>query len=305
MKVLFTFLFVAMFIVSLMLSLCLLNCRWQLQKIHNVLEDICDGNLSRRVVIKGPPLLCSLGYEINRIAKQSLEQAAGQRQSEQAYKQLMTNLSHDVKTPLASLVGYLEAVDQGIVLGTEKDEYIQVACERAQYLKQFVEKLFEWVKLDAGEQRLHRQKLDINELSRHVAASWIPLLEKKRLTYEIQIPEKECAVQIDPDAYQRVCNNLFENVLQHSHGDWVGFYAEETAENAIIRVSDNGIGIMQEDIPHIFERLYQCDHSRQEIGNGLGLAITQELIHAHNGTISVQSQPNQKTTFTILLPKAL
>lgn len=87
----------------------------------------------------------------------------------------MTSLSHDVKTPLASLVGYLEAVESKLVVGEEKEEYIHVATDKAHHLKYFVETLFEWVKLDAGEQIFHFEPCDLNELSRNIIGDWIPV----------------------------------------------------------------------------------------------------------------------------------
>ena len=100
-----------------------------------------------------------------------------QKQSEQAYKRLMTSLSHDLKTPLASFVGYLEAVESKMVTGAEQEEYIHVGAEKAYHLKEFVRALFEWVKLDAGEQGFHFEVCDLNELTRNIMADWVPILE--------------------------------------------------------------------------------------------------------------------------------
>ena len=124
----------------------------ELLEIQKALEDIGAGNLNRRIVTRGPQAIRSIGYGINKIVQQSQQSAIQQKRHEQAYKQLITNLSHDIKTPLASLTGYLEAVENGLVVGQEKEEYLQTAYERAGALRSFVEKLFEWVKLDAGEQ---------------------------------------------------------------------------------------------------------------------------------------------------------
>lgn len=217
----------------------------------------------------------------------------------------MTSLSHDVKTPLASLVGYLEAIENGLVTGTERDEYIHVAADKANRLKDFVTALFEWVKLDAGEQIFHFEIFDINELSRNIIAEWIPLLESAELHYEIEIPEQECAVRIDPNAYTRIINNLLQNIIIHSEADHMTLCIAEDAQRAKITVSDNGKGISPDDLPHIFERMYQCDHSRFAKGNGLGLSIARELVSAHKGKITAASTPGTETSFTVLLPKAL
>lgn len=217
----------------------------------------------------------------------------------------MTSLSHDVKTPLASLVGYLEAVEKGIVTGTERDEYIHVASDKANRLKDFVTSLFEWVKLDAGEQIFHFEIFDINELSRNIVADWVPLLESAGLDYDIEIPEQEYPVRIDPNAYTRILNNLFQNIITHSEADRMAFRVSEDAQRITVSVTDNGRGIPLDDLPHIFERMYQCDHSRSAKGNGLGLSIAKELVSAHKGTITAVSSPSTETTFTVLLPKVL
>ena len=244
-------------------------------------------------------------YDINEIAMSSQSRLIQQKQAEQAYKRLMTSLSHDVKTPLASLVGYLEAVESKMVTGAEQEEYIRVAMEKAHHLKDFVTALFEWVKLDAGEQIFHFEVCDLNELSRNIMADWVPLLENHNLSYEIEIPETEYMTRVDPTAYTRILNNLLQNILTHSAAIKVFLTVTETEQQAKIVVADNGNGIAASDLPHIFERMYQCDHSRSAKGNGLGLSIAKELVSVHKGTITAASVPGAGTTFTIILPKAL
>ena len=134
----------------------------QLMIIKNALEDIKNGNLNRRILAKENDMTRQICFDINEIAVSSQTRLIQQQQSEQAYKRLMASLSHDVKTPLASLVGYLEAVESKIVMWEEKDEYIRVASEKAHNLKSFVEKLFEWVKLDSGEQVFFFESCDMN-----------------------------------------------------------------------------------------------------------------------------------------------
>ena len=244
-------------------------------------------------------------YGINEIAMNSQTQLIRQKQSEQAYKRLMTSISHDVKTPLASLVGYLEAIECKIVAGEEKDEYVHVAFEKAHYLKHFVENLFEWVKLDSGEQIFHFEDLDLNEASRNIIADWISVLENSDFEYEFDIPETEYLMRIDVNAYSRILNNLLQNVLIHSKGNKVIFRISENGRQARITLADNGKGISPDHLPHIFERMYQCDQSRSAKGNGLGLSIVKELVAAHKGTIAADSTPDKGTIFTILLPKSL
>ena len=277
----------------------------QLSIIEEALEDIKSGNLNRRMLAKKSDMTRKICYGINDIAMNSQTQLIKQKQSEQAYKRLMTSISHDVKTPLASLVGYLEAIECKIVAGEEKDEYVHVAFEKADYLKHFVENLFEWVKLDSGEQIFHFEVLDLNELSRNIIVDWISVLENSNFDYAFDIPETEYLMRIDANAYSRILNNLLQNVLIHSKGSKIVFHVFEDNLQAKITMTDNGKGISPDHLPHIFERMYQCDQSRSAGGNGLGLSIVKELVAAHKGTITVDSAPDRGTTFTLLLPKSL
>lgn len=279
--------------------------REQLAIIEEALEDIKAGNPNRRVLAKKSDMTKRICYAINEMAVKNQSQLIRQKQSEQAYKRLMTSLSHDVKTPLASLVGYLEAIEKGLVIGEEKDVYIHIAVEKAHRLKHVIEALFEWVKLDAKEQVLHFELCDFNELTRNVAAEWIPTLEHSHFEYVFDIPEEEYSLRTDPQAYARILNNLFQNAITHSGGSQLTLQLSETEQQVKMIFSDNGKGISSSDVSHIFERMYQCDRSRSSEGNGLGLSITRELVHALGGEIRADSRPGMGTVFTIIFPKAL
>ena len=287
-------------LVILYLAAKLHRVREQLALIKDALADIKAGNLNRRVLARENDMTKQICYDINEIALANQARFIQQKQADQSYKRLMTSLSHDVKTPLASLVGYLEAIENGMVVGEEKEEYLRVISDKAHRLKEFVISLFEWVKLDAKEQVFH-----FNELTRSIIADWVPTLENSRLEYEIEIPENEWSARIDANAFTRILNNLFQNIMVHSAATYIKLSVKEDTQRAIISLTDNGKGISTEDLPHIFERMYQCDHSRSANGNGLGLSITKELVNAHKGTISAASSPGLGTTFTIVLPKAL
>lgn len=299
----------SMFCIALLVILFLFTklrrVRGQLSVIEEALEDLKSGNLNRRMLTKKNDMTRKICYGINEIAMNSQTQLIRQKQAEQAYKRLMTSISHDVKTPLASLVGYLEAIECKIVAGEEKDEYVHIAFEKAHYLKHFVENLFEWVKLDSGEQIFRFEVLDLNETSRNIIADWISVLENSNFEYEFDIPEMEYLMHIDVNAYSRILNNLLQNMLIHSKGNKVIFRISENDQQARITLADNGKGISPDHLPHIFERMYQCDQSRSAKGNGLGLSIVKELVAAHKGTIAADSTPDKGTIFTILFPKSL
>ena len=159
--------------------------------------------------------------------------------------------------------------------------------------------------MDAGEQVYHFEQLDFNELSRNIMADWIPTLENSHFEYDIDIPENEYFMKIDVRAYIRILNNLIQNILTHSGGNKLTLRITENESQAQLAVTDNGIGISPSNLPHIFERMYQCDDSRLADGNGLGLAIVKELVIAHKGEIKVESIPSVGTTFIIMFRKVL
>ncbi len=281
----------------------LYRVRDQLSMIQEALQDIRHGNMNRRILTRDDDMVKDICRQINAITANSQTQIVRLNLAEQRYKQLMTGLSHDVKTPLTSLVGYLEAVQDGKVSGAEKEAYINVALDKAHDLQRFVESLFEWVRLDAGERPFQLENTDLNELSREILAGWIPVLESSHFTYQIEIPETEYFLQIDRNACTRIYNNLIENVLYHSQGNAISLRITENDACVEILLTDNGKGVPIEDLPYIFERLYQADKSRAGRGNGLGLAIVKELVAGHGGSIKAENLPESGIAFTVTLPK--
>ncbi|MCM3172923.1 HAMP domain-containing sensor histidine kinase [Paenibacillus sp. MER 99-2] len=292
-------------VVIIYLGTKLLTISEQLIIIEDSLLDIKKGNWNRRILVNENDMTKRICYSINDMAMNSQAQLIQLKQSEQVYKRLMTSLSHDVRTPLTSLVGYLEAIQQKFVTGKEKEEYLEIALNKAHHLKGFVEALFDWVKLDAKEQVFKLEQQDINEFTRDILVNWISTFEEEDLKYSIDISEEECFIQLDPNAYTRIINNLIQNVIEHSGGTSIDLQISENEQSVMIQISDNGKGISPHDLPHIFDRLYQSDESRSTNGNGLGLAIARELVLLHKGTIHTQNQLSGGTTFIVNLPKAL
>ena len=144
--------------------------------------------------------------------------------------------------------------------------------------------------------------VDLTELTRNILIDWIPIFEDTRVNFTIDIPEQPFRVQIDPDGYMRILNNLIQNVISHSHADKIEIALSGQGGDIKILLSDNGIGIDKDDLKHIFERLYKCDKGRSEKGSGLGLSIVHQLVEKLNGTITADSTPGKGTVFTLLFP---
>lgn len=274
----------------------------QINGMLDALEDIKAGNGNRRILSATDEFTASIAYEVNDIVSSYEKELSSFRQAEEVNKQLMTSLSHDVRTPLTTLIGYLDAAHKGIVTGKDKDEYVEIARRKAHDLKEYIDVLFDWFKLNSDEFVLLIDPVEAVELTRNTLIDWIPIFEDKQIDYSIDIPEQPFRVRLDPDAYMRVLNNLIQNVIVHSHADKINISLSNQDGNMKIVVADNGVGIEKDDLKHIFERLYKCDKGRSEKGSGLGLSIVHQLVEKMNGTITAESTPGNGTMFALYFP---
>lgn len=289
------------------LLVCYLSIRQVKKKIQgtlDVLAEIKQGNGNRRVLAATSELTAPIAYEINDIVASYEKKLASLRRAEEANKQLMTSLSHDVRTPLTTLIGYLDAVHKGVVTGREKDEYTEIARRKAYDLKEYIDALFDWFKLNSDEFLLKSEVVEAAELTRNLLIDWIPVLEDKQIAYNLDIPEQPIRVRLDTDAYGRILNNLVQNVVAHSQATEIGISVSRQDREMALLVWDNGVGMEKKDLQHIFERLYKCDQGRSQKGSGLGLAITHQLVEKMGGTITAASTPGKGTTFAVRFPLA-
>lgn len=293
---------IAAFCVILTLVIRLLNTKAQLREMESILSEIREGNGNRKLLAKPGDLTASIAYQVNQIVSGYEEQLAVMRRNDEMNRQLMTSLSHDVRTPLTTLIGYLDAACQGIVTGEEHNDYIHIAEKKAHDLKAYIDILFDWFKLNSDEFPFIMEPVEITELTREALKDWVPVLEESGLTFDVSIPEAPFMARLDTDAYQRVINNLIQNVVAHSRASHVGISLETDGQQISISVLDNGIGISQSDLVHIFDRLYKCDMGRSEKGSGLGLSIAKQIVEKMGGSISAESVPNTETTFTVRFP---
>lgn len=276
----------------------------QISEITDALVDVKNGNGNRRILSATNELTAPIVFEINEIVVAYENRLSSVRHTEEANRRLMTSLSHDVRTPLTTLIGYLDAVNKGIAKGKERDEYIETARRKAHDLKEYIDVLFDWFKLNSNEFAMDINIVEAAELTRNILIDWIPIFEDKQIDYNIDIPEQPFRVKLDTDGYMRILNNLIQNVISHSHADKIEIILSKQEKNMQIRLADNGIGIEKEDLKHIFERLYKCDKGRSEKGSGLGLSIAHQLVEKMNGTITANSIQGKGTEFTLLFPLA-
>ena len=274
----------------------------KIAEMTDALMDVKNGNGNRRILSAANELTAPLAYEINEIVVFYESRLSIVRQTEETNRQLMTSLSHDVRTPLTTLIGYLDAAHKGIVRGKERDDYIETARRKAHDLKEYIDVLFDWFKLNSDEFVLEIHSVETAELTRNILIDWIPIFEDKQVDYDIDIPEQPVRVMLDVDSYIRIINNLIQNVIAHSHADKIKITLSKKKNSMELILADNGVGIEKEDLKHIFERLYKCDKGRAEKGSGLGLSIVHQLVEKMGGSIAVESVSGKGTAFTLLFP---
>lgn len=168
----------------------------QIAEITDALADVKNGNGNRRILSATNELVAPLAYEINEIVVSYEKRLSTVRQAEETNRQLMTSLSHDVRTPLTTLIGYLDAAHGGIVTGKDKDDYIETARRKAHDLKEYIDILFDWFKLNSNEFAMDINTVEAAELTRNILIDWIPIFEDRQIDYNIDIPEQPFRVKL-------------------------------------------------------------------------------------------------------------
>jgi two-component system, OmpR family, phosphate regulon sensor histidine kinase PhoR len=247
--------------------------------------------------------------EVIQWANDQREEITELRATEQYRKDFLGNVSHELKTPIFNIQGYIETLLDGAVNDEEvKIKFLKKAASSAERLNTLVNDLLDISKLESGTLHMHYSSFDINELTKDVFDSYSHLAELKSIKLKIKegcdFPFK---VSADKDRIRQVLNNLVGNAIAYGKEEGVtrvGFY--DMDQNILTEVSDDGEGIEPEHLPRLFERFYRTDKSRSRNsgGSGLGLSIVKHILEAHNQTINVRSTVGEGTTFGFTLKKA-
>jgi signal transduction histidine kinase len=233
----------------------------------------------------------------------ALEQALGrQGELEQERRLFISAIAHDLRTPLFSLRGYLEGLEKGLATTPEKAaHYLAICREKAADLEKRISNLFTYARLEHVEQAVGRQRLDLNVLLKKVVESFRPQAETKQIQLELSNwPEPAC-IQADEQLLSRVFENLLDNALRYTGEKGrieVGLH--KVADRICFKVEDTGAGIAPQDLPHIFEPLYQGEAARngQRGGTGLGLTIARRILLAYQGELQVSNREGGGASFT-------
>jgi PAS domain S-box-containing protein len=247
--------------------------------------------------------------EALRQANAEIESLNEQLEAENVYlrRDLIANVSHDLRTPLAALHGYLETLlMKGESLPPEKRRsYLETAARQSEHMGTLISELFELVKLDFKGFEIHPEPVQLGELAQDVLQKFHLAAEKKGIALEADIAAGLPSVQADIGLIERALDNLIDNALRHTPSGGVVSLAVTASDGRVeIRVADTGRGIPAAEIPHIFERFYRVDKSRTTGtgGAGLGLAIVKRIIDLHGVRMEVTSAPNEGAAFSFALP---
>lgn len=247
-----------------------------------------------------------LGVTFSQMADRILQQLTKLKQTDRLRRELVANVSHDLRTPLASLQGYLETLllKEGKLTPQEQRNYLEIATKHSERLGKLVYELFELAKLDSHETQLHLEAFSLGELVQDVTQKFQLAAEKRRILLQTDFSADLPFAWADIGLIERVLENLIENALRYTpEGGTVTVALIRGDEKITVQVSDTGCGIPQGDIPYIFDRFYRAEKNQPErlSGAGLGLAIAKRILELHGSPIEVNSTLNVGTTFTFPL----
>ena len=274
---------------SLFLFLKLIYQRKLVRKIKKQIDFLTDRDTQTEIMVEktdGP--IQDLAASINHLLKKYRSMRQEIERSDTLFRDTITSLSHDLRTPLATANGYIQLLQEQDLTGDQK-EYVMIAGERISAVKLLLDQLFEFARIEADELKLNCRNTDIHSVLRDVVASYYGDFEQKKCVPHIVIPNSPAIIWGDPDALTRIFSNVVYNALVHGDGNYQITAALEEAQT-VITVKNASSSIQQEDIPHLFDRFYTTDQSRTKKTTGLGLAIAQRLVTRMGGQISASLQ---------------
>jgi signal transduction histidine kinase len=270
---------------------------------------VAQGDFSTRLDVRGNDELAYLTRSFNKMTSDLQQVEEQKRQLEQSRRNLVAWVSHDLRTPLASMRVMLEALADGVISDKDTEQrYIQTTLSEIQHLSRLINDLFEMAKLDVGHLDLDLQPMPFAELVSDTMGSMLAKANAKQIRLEGEVDEAVDLVNIAPDKIQRVLKNLIDNAIRYSpEGEVVTIRAAyDQEENLRVEVHNSGVEIAPDVLPKLFDSFYRGEASRanegEERGTGLGLAIARGFIEAHGGKIWAESSKDTGTCFIFTLP---
>ena len=276
----------------------------RLRAIIAVVRQFEQGKYGGRVPETTDDEIGQLGKAFNQMAGRIEANLEQMQKTDSLRRELVANVSHDLRSPLSSIQGHLETIlmkDEGLP-AAQRRRFLEIIYNNVTRLGRLVGELFELSKLDAKQVQPNKERFSLTELVQDVVLKFQPAAKKRRIRLQTAFSKNLAFVNGDIGMIERVLSNLIENALQHTQGE-VTVKLEPNGNSIRVEVSDTGSGISEEDLPHIFDRFYRVDKSRSRAsgGAGLGLAIARRILETHDSDISVRSDTETGTTFYFAL----
>lgn len=275
--------------------------RAKLKEITEKLSEILEQDTDEQIMVfTDDKVLMELCGQMNLLLLDRQKIKADFRKQEIASKKMLSNISHDIKTPLTVILGYLEIMR----LRDCEDVTLQKVEAKAKQVIELIDQFFTLAKLEAGDKKIEMVKINISELCRETVLGYYDILIQKDYAVDIIIPEQQIFAQGDMESINRILNNLLSNAIRYgSDGKYIGLFVREDFDFVYIDVVDKGKGIEKQFAASVFERLYTMEDSRNRSiqGNGLGLTIARNLARQMGGDLLLQSQPGVRTVFIVKL----
>lgn len=273
-------------------------------KISNAMQSISEGDLNVTVEVEGDDEFSSMAANLNKMVEELKELMDKERESERTKNELITNVAHDLRTPLTSIIGYLELLSGDVKLDPEmQKKYINIAYVKTKRLEKLIEDLFGFTKLNYGRISMHVAQVDVVKLLSQLLEEFYPSFVDKNLSYELQSNVPAKVINADGNLLARLFDNLINNAIKYgADGKRILVKIHADDEIVTIQVINYGYVIPAEELPLIFNKFYRVEQSRSTNtgGTGLGLAISKNIVDMHGGTITVTSDLSG-TVFTVKL----
>ncbi|MDD7794212.1 sensor histidine kinase [Clostridium sp. 'White wine YQ'] len=279
-----------------------------LKYIEDKLQELTSkGKIEKILVVKDDERIKGLLLEINNLLDYSQKVLADYRKKEISMRKMLSNISHDLKTPLTVVLGYIETIslDNNMEI-EEREELLSKVHNKTLEVIDLMNKFFDLAKLESGDKDIPITRVNMNEICRKNILDFYDILNNKGIEVNINIPEEIIYSQGNDEALDRIVNNLISNAIRYGmDGNYLEFNLRFDDEYSYIEVIDKGKGIDENQIENVFERMYTLEDSRNKLfqGSGLGLTITKRLVEKLGGEIYLKSKPNLKTIFTVKLKR--
>jgi signal transduction histidine kinase len=279
-----------------------------IEKLKNGVEEIAKGNYNVQIECEVFNDLTLLVASFNDMARKLQESEKMKVGYEENRKALLANISHDLKTPITSIQGYIEALlDRTDISGEDRDKYLQIIYRNTAYMNKLIEDLFLFSKLDMEKLEFKFENIPVRDFMNDLMEEFRLELEEKQIRFDYNDHlETECMINIDRKRIYQAVRNIIGNAVKYGPEKGLSIEINTSRQDAMVAIDirDNGPGIAPDKLPFIFDRFYRIDTERTKdvISTGLGLAIARELVTGHNGEIAVTSVLGAGSCFTIKLP---